>query len=347
MPHSQIVTFRDTINSRVADFLADEKIECVKSQQILCALIGLLVNYKEEGIEFSPPVVLCEQMTKFSTSLPGIVSIYVGEIDYNEKLPARILKDVAVLARDSWAIFVERPNDNRVRYGVFSYPQLPTSLTLDEAVEIDPDLGGVYLRKTNSNSIVMKGSRGFGLKVIFSTTRDSHDEDMEGVKLFSELCTRNVSEGEKTALQKYFTRVLQTCMERSHGTILVAIESGSNLPPELADAVILAPKIAFSELLLNYRSTESSDAVVRLAMSETILQGFMASDGVVIFDTTASVIAYRGFYKDAKSVASAQAIVGGARRRAFEGLKQLVGTSIAGVLFRSQDGLTLLDRTVQ
>ncbi len=34
-------------------------------------------------------------------------------------------------------------------------------------------------------------------------------------------------------------------------------------------------------------------------------------------------------------------IVGGARRRAFEGLKGLVGNQLSSILFRSQDGQTI------
>jgi hypothetical protein len=54
------------------------------------------------------------------------------------------------------------------------------------------------------------------------------------------------------------------------------------------------------------------------------------------------IIAYRVFYRPPQTAGSvASNVTGGARRRAFEGIKTLVGTQLSSVLFRSQDGLTI------
>ena len=61
----------------------------------------------------------------------------------------------------------------------------------------------------------------------------------------------------------------------------------------------------------------------------------MNSDGMVAFDHTGQILAYRVFFKgDITDIR----VVGGARRRAFEGVKTLLGATITSALFRSQDG---------
>src|SRR3712207_7413730 len=48
---------------------------------------------------------------------------------------------------------------------------------------------------------------------------------------------------------------------------------------------------------------------------------------------------YTTLFRSTSAVATV-AVVGGARRRAFEGLKTLTGSHLSGLLFRSQDGAT-------
>ena len=62
---------------------------------------------------------------------------------------------------------------------------------------------------------------------------------------------------------------------------------------------------------------------------------------MIVFDTTGKITAYRVFYRPQAAAPALSKTVGGARRRAFEGVKGLVGVHIVSVLFRSQDGQTL------
>jgi hypothetical protein len=76
-----------------------------------------------------------------------------------------------------------------------------------------------------------------------------------------------------------------------------------------------------------------------------LLHGLLQSDGIVAFNETGQITAYRVFYKPPKGsedASKAKATVsGGARRRAFEGVSALVGPSLKSALFRSQDGHTM------
>jgi hypothetical protein len=62
---------------------------------------------------------------------------------------------------------------------------------------------------------------------------------------------------------------------------------------------------------------------------------------MIVFDTMGRITSYRVFYQPQNEEPAIQSVVGGARRRAYEGVKTLVGRPLMSVLFRSQDGLTL------
>ena len=112
---------------------------------------------------------------------------------------------------------------------------------------------------------------------------------------------------------------------------------------DLHDGIIISPQLDFFGGFSAYRSDSSAESILRLRSSEELFSGILQSDGIVLFDASGSLIAYRVFYRPTvTSSTHAPVPAGGARRRAFEGLKSLVGTALSAVLFRSQDGLTII-----
>lgn len=110
----------------------------------------------------------------------------------------------------------------------------------------------------------------------------------------------------------------------------------------MKDAVPLSPLLDFQAAFSEFQTANTAGSILSLQRCEELLQGFLRCDGMIVFDTCGRVIAYRVFFRPMGKVASdADGVVGGARRRAFEGVKDLVGKKLTSVLFRSQDGLTL------
>lgn len=110
----------------------------------------------------------------------------------------------------------------------------------------------------------------------------------------------------------------------------------------MSDAVAVTPALDFGSVFSDYQKSGTAAAVLTLQRCEELLRGFLKCDGIIVFDRTARVIAYRVFYRPPPTQGPAtENVSGGARRRAFEGLKTLVGTKLVSALFRSQDGLTI------
>jgi hypothetical protein len=350
MPSNTTLTFRNQTTGSINDLLEDEGLQCLQSQNLLTYLAGALLNYKEEGVELAPSILFCESVSKVFQAIPGLVRYQIRTVALSADSGSRILKDCAPLTSRNWFIFVERVNGHELAYGVFSYPLLPTTITLSEAISLPEGVFSVLLRKVSSNTVEVAGAKGNKLALVFSTMREQTTAARDPIDAFAGNCCRDVpGEPAVEGFQGYFKRLLEQALTASHGTILacanVADLSGI---VQLKDAVLVQPMLDFREAFTEYQQTSSAEAIVKLQSYEDLLFGFLRSDGIVIFDTKGCVMAYRVFFREANDApASAPNVVGGARRRAFEGVKGLVGSNLVSALFRSQDGLTLHHGQVQ
>jgi hypothetical protein len=342
MPGSASVSFRDQTTGRINDLLLDEGLTCAHSQTLLSFLAGALLNYKEEGIEFTPSVILCVSLNNFLKSFPGAVAHEIGKVPLDPSSAPRILKDCAPLTNKNWYVFIERVDQNNARYGVFTYFRLPTAIPLHEGIAIDSSEFCVLIRKISTNTIEIRGAKGSILTLIFSTVRDPSAVDTT-IQEFSEACCVDVDDPKiKNEFKNYFRRLLQDALTSSHGTMLVC---GRDLKlsdiPELQDAVPVSPVLDFQTAFTEYHISNSAGSILNLQRCEELLHGLLRCDGIIAFDTYGRIVAYRAIFRPQAGAPPIPPVVGGTRRRAYEGLKGLVGPRLISVLFRSQDGLTL------
>jgi hypothetical protein len=189
----------------------------------------------------------------------------------------------------------------------------------------------------------MRGAKGNVLTLIFSTLRENPATG-KPIESFAADCCRNVGEDRTPSdFRAYFARLLDASLTACHGTILLCAEAlDLSAVPELRDAVPVDPILDFYTAFAEFQSSATAGSILSLQRCEELLNGFLRCDGMVVFDERGRVNAYRVFYKpNGGSGDTGTVIVGGARRRAYEGLKGLVGSRLTSVLFRSQDGLTL------
>jgi len=339
MPDSVLISFRDQTTGRISDLLNDEGQPCAHSQSLLAYLAGALLDYRDEGVEFTPSIVLCGSIQGFLTAFPGAVSHTIGTAPLQGSAGPKILKDCAPLTSSNWFIFIERTDAETLRYGVFTYFRLPTAIPLQEGININPDQFSILIRKVSANTIEMRGAKSNILTLIFSTVRESSTAGTP-VERFMASCCRDV---ESEAFKAYFARLLDRALTVSHGTILACSNQPlPNLGQEMQDAVHISPLLDFQASFSEFESTNSAESILALQRCEELLQGFLRCDGIIAFDTHGCVTAYRIFFRPSEGGGPQPQIVGGARRRAFEGLRALVdGGQLLSVLFRSQDGLTL------
>jgi hypothetical protein len=342
MPEVKSITFRDQTTGRISDLLADEGLVCAQSQNILSYLAGALLNYKEEGVELTPSVVLCSSIQSFLKAFPGGIAYNVGLLPLEPASGPKILKECAPLTNRNWSVFIERTNDHDLTYGVFTYFRLPTAIPLQEGITIDPSQFSVLVRKITTSTIEMRGAKGSVLTLIFSTVRDSSTVAAPIEKFCGACCADFQDAKLAKEFKVYFSRVVEEALTSSHGTMLVC---GRNLDlttiPELQDAVPVTPKLDFATAMAQYHESSSAGSMLALQRSEELLQGFLRCDGIIVFDTCGCIVAYRVFYRPGVGAPQIPTVDGGSRRRAYEGIKSLVGPHLMAVLFHSQDGLTL------
>jgi hypothetical protein len=320
----------------------DEGRPDARAQNLLGFLAGELLNYKEEGVELTPSIVLCDSLRGFLEVFPGPVSHTIGTAPMEHSSGPRILKDCGPLSSRNWFIFIECADNVHANYGVFTYFRLPTAIPLPEGITINPDQFCILVRRIGPNTIEMRGAKGSILTMIFSTTRESSTAEAPIGEFAVACCAKIMNDVSGGEFKTYFARVLDASLTSSHGTILVCAED-LDLPtiPEMQDAVPVLPMLDFHAAFAEYQTAGSAGSILNLQRCEELLQGLLRCDGLVVFDTIGRVTAYRVFFRPTSKPGGEQAVVGGARLRAYEGLKPLVGKQLVSVLFRSQDGLTL------
>ncbi|MEG8019892.1 hypothetical protein [Sphingomonas aerolata] len=341
MAEAITVSIQKTTTGGVTEFLGFEEFDCLGSIKLLSFLAGALLRYEEEGIELSPQIILCQSIESVTRSIPGGTYYVIGAADFSPDLGKKILKECAALAQSVWAIFVERVDTTTVRYGVMSYLATPTSISLADMIAIDSTNFAVLIARADATTVRLVGAKGNSLDVAFSTVRESIKSDRDIVKFADSCVAADTAEPSK----RYMRSLIERLLAGSHGTILACSTTDILEVEGMTDAIGLSPPIDVMKAFESYRADGTADALLELQRTEALLQGLLQSDGIVTFNDGGQITAYRVFYKPpsaANTTAEASPTVsGGARRRAFEGVKALVGSALKSALFRSQDGHTL------
>ena len=351
-----IVSMQESTIGAIVQFMDREGCECLQSNKLLAFLAGALQHYEEEGVVLHPRVILCNQVDEFCQVLPGGRFLVVGQTSLNNDAGKQILKQCANLARAGWTIFVERNSaGTEARFGVLSFLASPTSIELREMVTIGNDTANehhafiVLVEQYDPKTILFSGSRGHTLKIAFSTTRANKDDSVELIN-FSRICCSNIGSAEFTS---FFSTLLRKCLNESHGTILICTTKSSiNDIKGMSGAVVLEPSLNIKDAFNTYKTLKDADSILELQRSEALLTGMLQCDGIVVFDNNAVVKAYRVLFHKVQTTTTANdgavsglvvkgpTPAGGARRKAYEDLKPLIGGDLLAAFFRSQDGAT-------
>ena len=95
---------------------------------------------------------------------------------------------------------------------------------------------------------------------------------------------------------------------------------------------------------LHFAERKTASSVSRLQAAAELVTGFIASDGITIFNSAGHILGYRAFIHSNTDVVSNS---GGARTRAFNAMQELVGNDLVAAFFRSQDGRTEFRQNTQ
>lgn len=339
MAKQATVSLRVSTRGEITEFLEQEGRACAYSNQMISGLIGKLWNYKEEGVELSPSIVISDDITIFGRALPGFTRIQLGCCDATEDAAKRILKDCAPLTGESSLIFIERKDDGKqLPYGIFSFLRTPTAIGIEESLLLDATQFAVLVKKSAPTTLQLLGSRQNSVSILMSTLRESDNSDKDIEKFIADVVSGIADPDGK--FTKYLKRLLERELSACHGTILMCAASDEYPGLEcISDRISLEEGIDFFGHFGDFLKDNGAEPLLKLQRAEDILRGFLACDGMILFSNTGKIIAYRVFFRAAKAE-DETAVVGGARRRAFAGVGALKTNELKSTLFRSQDGTT-------
>jgi hypothetical protein len=340
--YDKTISFRSQLSGDISDFLKDEGFECASTYSAVTAIISDLSHYKEEGTALSPEVYLCDDISQVARLVPGCSFIVIGEGSRNDETVLRALKECAPLAKNQWSIFIER-NDKRFRYGVFAARDFPLSVTVSEVL-IDSGentIPAVMMSRVADNCVEARGARGNRRCIHFSSAREDSPSPREAVAALTKGITAGVHRDYEVQVERFLYLTLLSVFQESHGALVVVLGKRRRvLPRDMSDAIRIEKPIDVLSPVREYVRSRDHEAVAELQRIASLIDGMLRSDGITVFRSDASVLAYRAFLRHWNERKAPQRR-GGARMRTFDRLKELVDTgNIEGAFVRSQDGYT-------
>ncbi|QGY40468.1 hypothetical protein GM415_10130 [Pseudodesulfovibrio cashew] len=333
------VSFKEYLQGVIHNFCTAENIPCALTNDAIVQLISSLATYKEEGHSLTPDVFLCENieiMRQVSAS-GKILPIASGTLDASSIKLA--LKRCAPLAIGGWAIYIERNStDKKISYGLIWTNQNPLSVSTTD-VFLDPELDTsiVYATQLSENVVLIGGNHGNTKIVSLSPEKDITNPDIPIGNLIDVAASDVVDDiaDEVAALLK---RELQRILKTNHGTLIAIVKHGNKVPKEISKGIFLREPLSIVDKAQEFKKIHDIDSHNILQSQILLLDGMLSCDGITLLDTAGNIIAYGIFYKSTNDQDKEEQIYGGARKRTYLGLSELVPNQLKAVLMKSQDG---------
>jgi hypothetical protein len=223
-----------------------------------------------------------------------------------------------------------------LEFGLFRDSGHPLNVPIDLML-LEGGVGHAkFIRITKLAQDAVRVSTHDGNKVVvnFTNAKDGLADDVALVGKLAEFICVGLDEKIAQTCETYLTSLLSKAIRESHGC-LIAVISSKKIPGFLKDCIVLDPRIDLSESVEAVRS--DSAAITQLQALESLICGMFRSDGIVVFNGMAQVLAYNAFIK-----VKTTKVVGGARRRAYEAMCDKLGKGLRAAFFQSQDGSTEL-----
>lgn len=336
------VSFRASLQSNILDLTGNVGWQCARTSTLIAGIVSQLAVYTEEGVVMTPSVFICTSVSRL-VQLAGVGEwIALSGVVPIETAGPKLLKAAAPLCSGNWRIYIERlPDGVSCTFGVFCGSSDPSSMTVDEVVldEYDEQFPVIRITQSATNKVEVRTSAGDGIEFRFNNDQDLAELKVhQHVRQLAGAISASTGVGD-VAFSGYIERVLSSAIKECHGTLIAVVSATSEeLPQSLSDVVLLDPPFSLYERFKQHLDEgKTSVSVSRLQAGSELVSGFIASDGITIFDDAGRVRGYRAFIQ---SEMVENPVAGGARTRAFGSMKAVGQRDLAAAFFRSQDGRT-------
>ncbi len=335
MPSS--ITLRTHLLGELSDLVESARLGGVGKSSIVCQLVSLLADYREEGAALFLDVFLTNDLNALTAMLPQSSCLKLGRATCDEHGVRKAVKKTAPIARGCWRMYLTQAGAE-LEYGLFRDSGHPLNVPLDLILQGGAAGDAKFIRVTKLAESVVKIATHTGeYKVVHFTNAMDGVANTETLlsELSSLICSR-LKNRVASSCTTYLGALLSRAVRQSHGA-LIAVKGGRTVPSWLGDCTELDTPLdicAAVEAVL-----ADAKAIPDLEALEKLICGMLSCDGIVVFDTKARVLAYNAFIK-----LKATNVDGGARKRAYKALCGKVGKDLVAVYFQSQDGASELER---
>ncbi len=340
-------SLRDHVLDSIGNFLYKENFpKCDITPMGIMNLVDLISNYHEEGKELFPEIIVTSNINKILEALPFARKINISSSQLSIDQFSRSLKLCAPLAKDGWILFLELKGD-QIEFGLISaeiseispsfYSQIIGDLSMfDEKATI------AYIKNIGTKTVLVEGKSS---KLIINLSLKDHS--LIGESKIAELCkmiVKDLSEEIREMCFVFFEKLLPDSIKESHGTLIAIVEDNidriASLKSRIEDGVYLHEPIDLVSHIEVSESEKTRESSTSVKVFATLIKSMICHDGITIFTSKGKLVGYHCFVKPEDK--SECFVVGGARTRAFEAMKN--SGLFCCCFYKSQDGHELIWR---
>lgn len=335
-------SLRDRLLEDITDFLLNEGFQQSDvSRDGIVELANLISDYYEEGQHLFPEVILTNDISIFKT-IPSYIQV-VGEEELSIDSFRKIMKRCAPLSKDGWIIYLEI-KEQQIAFGLVTLEVSETSLPFYEQTGNGKDFFEestlVYIRSVGQKRVEISGLK---RKLLICLSLDENIElGDDKVSILAKTITSDLDEAHSEKLSVFIEKLIDKSLKVGHGNLIgVVADNLDNIEAirrSLDDGVYLDTPIDFGEMIKELETEKSNELSVKLRLFSSLATAMLNHDGITLFTTAGKLIGYQLFIKDNNNQ-NAPKVIGGARSRAFEAMKNI---GLKACFYKSQDGNTKL-----
>lgn len=333
------ISLRPLLMSASVDFLHQESMKCLITQEGLPELISQLLYYKEEGKALYPEIYIFDDLELVKKVLPNSQFCFIGTGEKSKDTMMKALKKCAPLTENNWVIYILRKK-GEFEFGVFRAGTSILSVSISEALidEKNDGLKVILVRQIAEKLIEVKGIKADSLLISFGSQENLKNSPTENQFKFIESVVKQVKKEHKDQTISFLKKIFLEVLQKGHGTLACVINNTKKeLPKKLQDGITLQQRINIPEIIEELISKNDLQANSKLEGHFSLIIGMMQSDGITVFTDSGEVASYNVFVKHPEEIVKTKTS-GGARSRTFLTLCGMIGKGIESAYIQSQDG---------
>jgi len=339
MKNTKPISLKSQLVSASVEFLNQEEMDCLATQNALPELISQLLYYKEEGKSLYPEIYIFDDLPLVKKVLTNSQFCFIGSGDKTTETILKALKKCAPLTEKNWSIYILR-KDAEFEFGVFRAGTSILSVSVSEAL-INEGMEGlkvILIHQIAEKLIEVRGIRADSLIISFGSQEYVTNSPTTNQTKFIETIVSKISEKSKDPTINFLKKVFLEVLQKGHGTLACVINSSKKvLPKKLADGITLSQRINVSEIIEELLDNNDLQANAKLEGQFSLIVGMMQSDGITVFTDKGEIASYNVFVKHPEKIVNVKT-TGGARSRTYQTLCGMIGNGIESAYIQSQDG---------